>query len=96
MVELECTLYDVGDVIVREGDRVTDLIFVVSGSCVLNGIHETKKFDYQKYERLKNQHIYPRSQPTQLEQNDEDFSNDTEEFRIKVVTLREGSWFGDY
>ena len=54
MVELDSTLYDVGDTIVREGDIVSNLIFVISGSCVLNGIHETKKRDHKQLAQLKN------------------------------------------
>ena len=42
MVNLESSLYDVGDVIVKCSEKVNDLIFIQSGSVELSGIHSVK------------------------------------------------------
>ena len=42
MVNLESSLYDVGDVIVNCSEKVNDLIFIQSGSVELCGIHSVK------------------------------------------------------
>ena len=58
MVKLESRLCDVGDTIIKEGKAIENLVFIVSGSCELNGIHKVKRFNFEKYRRFKRKHIY--------------------------------------
>ena len=48
MVNLESSLYDVGDVIVSHNEKVNDLIFIQSGSVELCGIHSVKVLNLNK------------------------------------------------
>ena len=48
MVNLESSLYDVGDVIVNHSEKVNDLIFIQSGSVELSGIHSAKVLNLNK------------------------------------------------
>jgi len=90
MVGLESTLYDVGDTIINAGDSVDDLVFIVSGSCDLHGTHTVPAFNAAKFERLRpGFYEKPNRQEREIEE-------EMEEFKIKVVTLRPGAWFGDY
>ena len=85
MVNLESSLYDVGDVIVSHNEKVNDLIFIQSGSVELCGIHSVKVLNLNK-------NIYQRS----TQKGDAFFDEEEEQFRIRVVRLREGSWYGDF
>ena len=91
MVSLESSLYDVGDTIIKAGDSVENLVFIISGSCDLNGFHTVPAFNSARYERLR-PGFYDRPTYKQVAETEDEM----EEFKIKVVTLRPGAWFGDY
>ena len=88
MVELESTLYDVGDTIIYEGDAVDNLVFILSGSCDLNGVQKVKKFNFEQYRKMQRRNIYMKSTTGLFDQEDTYDDNEEEYVRIKAVTLR--------
>ena len=49
MTQLDASIYDVGDTLIENGSPIQKLIFIVSGSCDLYGIHEVEQFDITEY-----------------------------------------------
>ena len=84
MVNLESSLYDVGDCIVKYQEPCKDLIFIQSGCVELSGVTKAKVLNL-------NQNIYQKSRSGGVL-----YSKEEEPFSIRVVKLREGSWYGDF
>ena len=67
----------------------------MSGCCDLNGLHKVKRFDFEKYRSLQRRHIYNKGDQG-LRAQEDGYDESEEWYRIPAVTLRQGSWFGDY
>ena len=66
MVSLDATLYTVGDQILKRGQNVEDVYFIIQGNCSLSARFLKKDKDTREL------------------------------MTFNLVTLHEGSWYGDY
>ena len=82
MVQLEATIYDVGDRIVRVGDDQKDLIFIVSGSCQVYGLHTIKENMFRS--KIKNLKKSILSHHKYVEHSRSDEVGDDEEETFKI------------
>ena len=91
ITNLESSLYDIGDQIVKAGTFIKEVIFLVNGDCELNGYVEAQYISDEISHAIE----AGRYIDTEAKAK-EGMLYETRQVRVPVVMLKEGSWFGEY
>ena len=91
ITKLESSLFDIGDLIVKGNTWIKDLIFMINGDTELNSYIDIQFIKEEVSEAIE-AGCYVDTEERKKNGN----LYETRRVKVPVVTLKEGSWFGDY